>query len=117
VRGSQAANLSVGLDKLTTELVKSAKLGDFAFGFVDRGGRRQRFGDALAGDLVSEPEVRAMAGLAGLMTAAARLATSAGRARNRTRTKIAELSDLLHDIFPALLEISKGEGHVVASSS
>jgi hypothetical protein len=58
-----------------------------------------------------------MAGLAGLMTAAARFATSAGRARNRTRAKIAELGDLPHDLLAALLDIGKGKGHLVASVS
>ena len=56
-----------------------------------------------------------MAGLAGLMTAAARLATLAGRAGNRTRAKIAKLGDLLHDLVAALLEIGKGKEHIVAS--
>ena len=56
-----------------------------------------------------------MAGPAGLMAAAPWLPTSAGGARQRTRAKIDELSDLLRNLLAALLEIGKGKGHVWAS--
>jgi hypothetical protein len=51
--GPQAANLGIRIDKFTTELLKSAKLGDFAFSLVYGGGSGQGFGDALAGNLCS----------------------------------------------------------------
>src|SRR5262249_25233344 len=113
--GSQAANLSVGIDKLATELLKFTKLDDFAFRFVDRSGRGQRFGDALAGPFLRESEVWTMAGLAGLNASAGRLATPARRARHRTRAEITKLADLPQDLLAALLEIGKAKGHIVAS--
>ena len=58
-----------------------------------------------------------MAGLAGLMTAARRFATSAGGGRNGTGAKIAELGNLLDDLLTALLEIGKGKGHAMGLHS
>ena len=79
---------------------------------MDGGGTGQRFGDGFAGHFVSEPEVRSVAGLAGPMAAAIRLATSAGGVRNRTRAQIAELGNLLRDLLASLFEIGKGKGQV-----
>jgi hypothetical protein len=54
-----------------------------------------------------------MAGLAGLMAAATRLATAAGGVRYRARAQIAELGNLPGDFLASLFEIGKRKGHVV----
>jgi hypothetical protein len=69
---------------------------------VDRRQSRQGFGDRFAIDFIGEPEIGAMTRLARLMAATARLTTPARGAGNTTRTKVAELRDLLRNHFTLL---------------
>jgi hypothetical protein len=80
-----------------------AELRYFSLRLAGRGGSGQRLGEGFAGNLIGEPEIRAVARLAGSMAATAGLATPTRGVRNGTRSKIAELSDLLSDCVPSLL--------------
>jgi hypothetical protein len=63
----QTADLRVGSQKLTSELLEFPEFLHFSLGFLDRRRGGQRFRDGLAIDLIGEPEIGAVTRLTGLM--------------------------------------------------
>jgi hypothetical protein len=100
--GRQMADRRVGPQKLMGELPEFAELLDFPLRFLDRRRGWQGLRDGLAFGHIGEPEIGAVAWLAGLMTATVRLTTPTGRAGNAAGAKIAELRDTLSNRFTSL---------------
>jgi len=97
------ADLGVGFDKFPTELLEIAELRHFSLCLAGHGWSGQRLREGFAVNFIGEPEIRAVARLAGPMAATAGLATPTRCVRNGTGPKIAELSDLLSNGVPSLL--------------
>ncbi|HUE56712.1 MAG TPA: hypothetical protein VMO76_12830 [Candidatus Udaeobacter sp.] len=96
------ADLRVGSQKLTSELLEFTELLHFSLGFLDRRRRGQRFRDGLTIDLIGEPEIGAVTWLTGLMAVTLWLAAPTRGARNAARAKVAELCDALSNQFTSL---------------
>ena len=108
---AQTANFGIGFDKLASELLKLAKLRYLSLCLAHCSWRRQRLGDRLAVHFVREPEVGAMPRFAGPMTATFRLAAPARSACDGTRTKVAELTELMTDCLASMLPFGKSLSH------
>jgi hypothetical protein len=96
------ADLRVGSQKLTSELLEFPELFHFSLSFLDRRRRGQRFRDGLTIDLIGEPEIGAVTRLAGLMTVTLGLTAPTRGARNAARAKVPELCDALNNHFTSL---------------
>jgi hypothetical protein len=97
------ADLGVGFDKFTAELLKIAELRHFSLRLAGRGHRRQRLGEGFAVNFMGEPEMGAVARLAGPMAATVWLAAPTRGVGDGTRAQITELSELLSDRVSTLL--------------
>ena len=107
------ADLRVGSQKLTSELLEFTELLHFALGFPDRRRCRQCLRDRLAIDLIGEPEIGSVTQLTGLMAATLWLTASTRGGGDAAGAKIAELCNALSNQFTSLFKIRKGLGHMV----
>jgi hypothetical protein len=71
------ADLRVDLDKFLMQVLQLAEFRDLSFGLSRGGVVGQRFGDGFAIDLISQPEIGAVARIFGLMTVAVGFAAPA----------------------------------------
>ena len=78
--------------------------------FAQFSGRRETLTDRLSADLASQPEVRAMAGVVGLMTMAGWLSTAAIDGGDRAASKITQFQDLHQNGGTLLFQGFEGHG-------
>jgi len=96
------ADLRVGPQKLTSELLEFTELLHFSLGLLDRRRGGQRFRDGLTIDLIGEPEMGAVTRLTGLMAVTLWLTAPTRGARNAAGAKVAELCNALSNQFTSL---------------
>ena len=101
-------DLRVDLDKFLMQALQFPEFSDFSFGLSGRGLVGQCFGNGFAIDLVGQAQIGAMAWVFGLMTMAARFATSACGRSDRATTQVAQGSDLIGNANPFLFEGLQG---------
>jgi hypothetical protein len=90
----QTADLSIDLDHLAGQGLKSAKPGDLAFRLADRGKRGQTLREGLAVDLSCDLKVRAMPRIVRFGAMAAGITATVKRAGNGARLEVTEFGDL-----------------------
>lgn len=102
--GPQVADLSADVDKLTTELLKLAELGDLAFGLAYGGRVGKRFRHGFALNFESQAEIGTVDRLVRLMAAAVGLAAAASGGSNRPAAEVVELGELFDDLSTLLFQ-------------
>jgi len=89
------ADLRVGSQKLTSELLEFTELLHFSLGFLDRRRSGQGFRVRLATDLIGEPEMGAVTRLTRLMAVTLWFTASTRGGGDAAGTKVAELCNAL----------------------
>jgi hypothetical protein len=95
-------DLLIDLDQLLHQGLKAAKLGNFLFGFVYGGRRRQGLRDGLACDLLRESSMRPMSGILRSSTMTIRFATASVDGGNGAGLKITDLGEFLQEVITAV---------------
>jgi hypothetical protein len=108
-------NLGIDLNELPNELLETAKFGDLAFGLSLRGGMGERLRHRFSLHFVSQSWVGTMYWLAGLVTAAVRLATTAAGIGNAPTAQITQMGELFDQFGAARFEILQEFRHPQAS--
>src|SRR5260370_16437815 len=98
----QTADLRVGSQKLTSELLEFTELLHFAPGFLDRRRCGQCLRDRLAIDLIGEPEIGSVTQLTGLIAPNLWLTQSTRRSGSPAGPKFPQLSTPLTTLSTSL---------------
>jgi hypothetical protein len=91
---TQAADLSVYIDQLAGQGLKSPEFSDLPFGFAQGGLRGKILGDGFSPDLLRELKMWTMSGIIGLGAVAARFSAATDGTGDRTRLKVVQFADL-----------------------
>jgi len=87
------ADSLIHIQQFTAQFTKAVKAFDLALRFAQCRERSERFSDRLAMNLAGKTEVRAVAGLVGLMTTALGFPTAATDRSNGPAAKIPQIDD------------------------
>ncbi|MBV9573565.1 MAG: hypothetical protein JOY93_05890 [Acidobacteriales bacterium] len=99
------ANLGIDFNEVSNELFEAAKFCNLACGLFPRSGIRERLRHSLSLHFVGQSRVRTMYRLAGLVTAAVRLAATATGIGDGPAAQIAQTGELSDEFGAMRLEI------------
>jgi hypothetical protein len=108
---AQTANFGVDVDEFPAQVLKITELSDLALGFAFGGHGSKAFGVSLTVDLICQPEVRTMTGIAGLRATATGLAAPPHDGANRSRSEISQPANLVAQSGAAQFKLTQRLSH------
>ena len=111
MRRALPADGEIDVEQLAGQLLEFAVGGDLTRGLAARGFVGQALGDGLAVTLIGEAPVGAVAGLAGLVAVASRLAAPAAGGGDRAGAEVPQGQQALEQRVALGFELVEGSGH------